>query len=198
MADVKECPQCGAPLKKNSYKCEYCKAELFITSVSYLSNYDNSQIQKYIKYYKDFIETHSDEGKGYMGLGICYLQLSMFPLAQKNLARAMELLPENSSVYYYYCLALIAGRRIRSLSLGTVEELVTYLQTAIGMEPDNALYLLLLMLIKHDFYVLNSFRESEPTYEELAERLDDVDIDDEELNRLKSCVKIASFEDFGL
>lgn len=198
MLTVKECPQCGAPLSKGSYKCAYCKAEVFISSVSYLSNYDNSQIQKYIKYYKDMIQNDAEAGKGYLGLGICYLQLSMFALAQKNLAKAIELIPENSSVYYYYCLAVVAGRRIRSMSLDEVEELESYLNTAIGMEPDNGLYLLLMMLIKHDFYVLNSFRQSKPTYQELLGRLEDVDIDDEELNRLKDCVRVASFEDFGL
>lgn len=198
MINAKECPQCGAPLDKNSYKCKYCKADVFISSVSYLSNYDNSQIQKYIKYYKELINQNPNEDKGYIGLGLCYLQLSMFPLAQKNLEKALELAPENSSVYYYYCLSVVAGRRIRSLSLEIVEEMVQYLNTAINMEPDNPLYLLLMMLIKYDFYSLNGFNEPEPTHEELLQRLEDVDIDDEELNRMKTCVKTPYFDEIGL
>ena len=167
MINVKECPQCGAPLEKNSFKCAYCKADVFITSISYLSNYDNSQIQKYIKSYKEIIEQNPDEDKGYLGLGLCYLQLTMFPLAQKNLAKALELAPENSATYYYYCLSVIAGRRIRSLSLDTVEEIVQYLNTAMNMEPDNPLYVLLAMLIRYDFYVANGLREPKPSHKDL-------------------------------
>lgn len=195
MLNIRECPQCGAPLSKNLYKCEYCKAEVFITSISYLSNYDNSQIQKYIKYYKELIQNNPDDDKGYLGLGLCYLQLSMFPLSQKNLAKAMELAPENASVYYYYSLSLIAGQRIRSLSFDTVENLVMYLNTAINMEQNNGLFLFLMMLIKHDFYILNGLREPEPTYKTLFQNLNGVKIDDEELNRLKVCVKVADFEE---
>lgn len=195
---TKECPQCGAPLSRGVSKCEYCKAALFVSSVSCLSNYDNSQIQKYIKYYKKLIADTPDDDKGYLGLGICYLQLSMYSLAKKELEKAIEIAPENSSAYYYYCLASIAGQRIRSLSFDTIEELLRYLNTAINLEPDNSLYLLLMMLIKHDFYVLNSLKQPAPTYEDLLQTLSDCDIDDDELVRLKSCVKIADFGEFGL
>lgn len=198
MVDIRECPQCGAPLEKTSYKCKYCKADVFISSVSYLSNYDNSQIQKYIKYYKELINQNPNEDKGYLGLGLCYLQLSMFPLAQKNLEKALELAPENSSVYYYYCLSIIAGQKIRILSLDTVEEIIKYLNTAISMESDNPLYVLLLALVKYDFYTANGLREPEPTYKVLLQHLKDINIDAEELNRLKTCVKSTNFEVFGL
>jgi len=198
LVGIRECPQCGAPLDKNSYKCKYCKSDVFISSVSYLSNYDNSQIQKYIKYYKEVINTNPNEDKGFLGLGLCYLQLSMFPLAQKNLKKSLELAPENSSVYYYYCLSVIAGQKIRILSLDTAEELIQYLNTAISMEPNNPLYVLLLALIKRDFYVANGLREPEPTHEDLLKSLKAVNINVEEVNRLKTCVKIANFDVLGL
>ena len=51
--EVKECPQCGASVSPSEKKCEYCKSEFFITSIAYLSSFDNSAIQKYIKHYKN-------------------------------------------------------------------------------------------------------------------------------------------------
>ena len=102
------------------------------------------------------------------------------------------------SVYYYYCLSVIAGQRLRSMSVGVIEELVAYLNTAIEMEPNNPLYLLLLMLINHDFYIGNHLRQVRPTFEELVDMLDDADIDDDELTRLKSCVRVADYSEFGL
>ncbi|MBQ8367871.1 MAG: hypothetical protein IJX43_02325, partial [Alphaproteobacteria bacterium] len=131
-------------------------------------------------------------------LGICYLQLSMFPFAKKNLETAIDIAPDNASAYYYYCLATIAGERIRFMSLDTIEEMLMYLNTAIGMEPSNQLYLLLMSMIKHDFYVLNSLSEKKPTYEELFAQLDVSQIEYEEIQRLKTCVKVSSFDKFGI
>lgn len=193
-----ECPQCGAPITRGVMKCEYCKADVFISSASCLSNYDNSQIQKYIKYYKQMIQTSPDDDKGHLGLGICYLQLSMFPLAEKALEKAIEIAPENSSAYYYQCLAKIAGQKIRSLSFDMVEQILMYLNTAINLEPDNPVYLLLMMIIKHDFYVQNALKQPAPSYEELMGKLSDVELDNNELARLKECVKISDLSKFGL
>lgn len=35
--EVKECPQCGAPVNVSGKKCEYCGAEFFISCLAYLS-----------------------------------------------------------------------------------------------------------------------------------------------------------------
>ena len=66
------------------------------------------------------------------------------------------------------------------------------------MEPNNPLYVLLLALIIRDFYVANGLREPEPTHEDLLKSLKAVNINVEEVNRLKTCVKIANFDVLGL
>jgi hypothetical protein len=61
--EVTECPQCGAPSKPSSQKCEYCKAEFFVSSLAYLGKFDSSGVNKYLKHYKDLTghDTNSTE-----------------------------------------------------------------------------------------------------------------------------------------
>lgn len=193
---VKECPQCGAPIDTNKRECDYCKAKLYVSSISYLSSYDVAGIQKYLKYYKELSSENNIDG--YLGLGICYLQLNMYSLALKSFTTVIEKSPEISQAYYYYCLSLIAGQKVSTLSFDTIEKVVSYLNTAMILDPTNNLYPLLLMIINYDFYISNCMLEPNPTYSDLKRIVNIKDIDINEIDRLKKSVKVEDWENFNL
>ena len=196
--EVKECPQCGASVSPSSKKCDYCKAEFFITSIAYLSSFDNSAIQKYIKYYKELIKVNPEDIEGHLGLGLCFLQLNMFAMAKSSFEKVIEISPDNSQSYYYFCLSLISGRRIKIITLNEIKKIESYLSTAIQLNEEDNHYKLLLAMIKNDYYIHNGLKESSPTYSELISLIDPNLLNDSEIKRIKESIKIADFSYFNI
>ena len=64
--EIKECPQCGAPASPSMKCCEYCKAEFFVTSLAYLSSFEETAVKKYLQAYKKMTVSNPDDVEGYM------------------------------------------------------------------------------------------------------------------------------------
>lgn len=183
-----ECPQCGAPINPHSKVCEYCKAEIFVTNLAYLSRYDFVGVQKYLKHYREILTTDPNSSEGLIGIGLCYLQTETYPLAQEVFKKLISVSPELPSGYYYYSLSLIAGKNVRSLSYSTAEKIFTNMRTAMTLDA-NMLYILLLMVLQHDFYKANSIIQHSPKYEELLAMMDYSELDMDEVEKMKIAVK---------
>lgn len=196
--NLTECPQCGSPVKPSQKKCDYCKSEFFVTSIAYLSNYDKSGLQKYLKYYKALSAADPQNPEGLMGLGLCHLQLGLYPLAKSAFEAVIDNAPDIAQAYYYYSLSVIAGRRIKILSMNDIEQIETYLMTAMTLDDENKLYPLLLMLIKYDFYKTNGMLEQSPTFEELQPLVSGTNFNPNEIERLKASAKVSDFDLFGI
>jgi tetratricopeptide (TPR) repeat protein len=196
--EISECPQCGAAATPSAKKCEYCKAEFFITSIAYLSSFDSSGLQKYMQHYKALTKANPEDSEGQLGLGLCYLQLGMFPLALKAFDNVINSAPDIAQAYYYRCLSIIAGRRIKTLSLKEVREIEAHLNTAIqlGDKVDSAK--LLLAMTKHDYYICNGMVVQPPTHCELLAGIDQSAFEANEIDRLRGCAKVADYSVFGL
>jgi len=194
--EICECPQCGAVASPSSKKCEYCKAEFFITSIAYLSSFDSSGIKKYMQHYKSLTKTAPDDAEGQLGLGICYLQLGMFPLALKAFDNVISSVPDVAQSYYYRCLALIAGRRIKTLNLKEIREIETNLSTAIQLDENQYHFWILLAFIKHDYYLTSGMKIPTPTHTELLAQVQKKKFVFAEIDRLKACAKVPDYSIF--
>lgn len=188
--DVSECPQCGAPAKPSQRNCEFCKAEFFITSVAYLGKLDQGGINKYLQHYKKLTKENPDDAEGYLGLGITFLQLGMFPLALKSFERVIELSPEIPQSYYYASLAKIQGRRLMTLSLKEAKDVESLANTAAQIDPGNPTFTLLLALIRRDYYEANGMKSPAPNAEELLATIQGREIETKEVDRLKAMVLV--------
>ena len=192
--EVLECPQCGAPVSPIDRKCKYCKAELYVTDVNYLGNFDISGLNKYVKYYKDIINKDPNNIEGILGLGLCYLQLGNYQLAQNYFEELIKKSPYVSQPYYYSCLSIIRGRRLMILSLNEIRQAETYLNTAIQLDPSIPQYKLLLAMIKRDYYETNGMKVSPPAAEELLAEIKGKQIGKNELKQLRRSVKVSEWE----
>src|SRR5208283_795201 len=142
--EVSECPQCGATVAPSDRKCAYCKAEFFVTSLAYLGRFDSGGVGKYLKHYKELSRQDPHNTEGSLGLGLCYLQMGTYPLAQKCFEQVIDASPDVSQAYYYYALSNMRGRRLMTLPLNEVRRLEAYLNTAIQLDGEMAQYKLLL------------------------------------------------------
>jgi tetratricopeptide (TPR) repeat protein len=181
---VEECPQCGAPASPSDKKCNFCKCEFFVASLSYVGSFDKGAIDKYINHYKELAKTDPENGEAIFSLGLCYLQLKLFPLAQKNFERATELIPEYPDVYYYYALSIIKGRRVKSLTLKEIKSIEQYLNTAIQLDQSKAKYYYLSAILKYDYYRMNGLAVPAPAENELIEEAKTKVQEPEEIQRL--------------
>lgn len=190
---VEICPQCGAPLKLSAKKCEYCEAEFIVTSLAYLDKFDETSINKYINHYKKLLKDNPENGELNYGMGICYLHLCLYDLAIKYFSKAIELLPDYSDTYYYYALALLKGRRPKILTFSEIKVIEEYINAAIQIDNTKAKYYYLWAIIKHDFYLMNGFKQKPPILIDVIKEARFKEFDKKSINELKS--KIIVFDE---
>lgn len=188
--ETTECPQCGAPASPTERKCGYCKAEFFVTSIAYLSSFDRNGLSKYLAHFKKLTKENPDSGEGWLGLGLCYLQSGLFPMAQSCFVKAIEVAPELPQPYYYFALSRISGRRLMSMTLNEVREVEKYLATAMQLDGETPLFKLLLAVIKGDYYEVNGLMVHPPAAETLLQEINGAQINRGEIDRLRQCVLI--------
>ena len=189
-----ECPQCGAATLPSLRICEYCKAEYFVTSLAYLGNFNDGKVAKYLNHYKNLIALEPQNEEGLFGLGLCYLQIGNYQLAEKHFGKVIDVVPEQSKAYYYYALSIIKGRRIKIISFNEARKIENYLQTAIQLDDSVPEYKLLLAMLKIDFYEANGMKVPPPCSRELLSEIDGAEINVHEANRLNECARIANPE----
>lgn len=193
-----QCPQCLAPITSATKTCDYCDSKIFVDSIAYLSNLDATTIQLYLKTYKEKINQDSDNIEALMGIGLCYLILKMYPLAQSSFEKVINLHPDLAKVYYYYTLSLIAERRIKSIPSKEMKVIEAYLSTAYNIDPDFKLTLLLLRIIQVDYYMANGLMLKGVFQNDFSKLIDYDEIDSLEIDRLKSSIKVKDFQLFKI
>jgi len=93
-----------------------------------------------LEQYKMVVAKNTGDGEAHYAIALCYLQLGLHELAIKNFKRALELMPDDADVYYYYGLSLLRGRRPKLLSLTEVKRIEEYLETALQLNNRPAKY----------------------------------------------------------
>jgi tetratricopeptide (TPR) repeat protein len=193
--EVRQCSQCGSIERLNG-RCANCKAEFYVKSLAYLEQFDSNGIEKYLKGFKSLIDQDPDNTKGVLGLGLCYLQMGTYPLAQRQFEQVIETTPEVAPAYYYYALANIKGRRLMTLTFSEVRQVETYLNTAIQLDSEAPQYRLLLAMLKSDYYETNGMKVHPPSAAELLDDLSGKTIDHNEIKHLKKSVKVSGEEKY--
>ena len=189
--EIKECPQCGAPASPSMKCCEYCKAEFFVTSLAYLSSFEETAVKKYLQAYKKMTVSNPDDVEGYMGLALCYLQMGTYPLALKGFQKIVDDFPDVALAYYYESLAIIAGRRIKIMPMNDVKKIENLLNTAIQVDDSCGIAKILLGVLVYDYYELNKMKHGGQSSQELIEMGVNDGVDDGELKRMLTAIKIA-------
>ena len=195
---VEACPQCGAPVKLASNRCEYCSAEFLVTSLAYLDKFDKTGINKYVTQYKQMLKDDPDNGEVNLAMGICYLDLGLFDLATKFFAKAIEQIPDSADVYYYQALAQMKGKRPKVLTLTEIRKVEEYLNAATQLDNTKAKFYSLWALIKYDFYLKNGMRINPPTLEDLVAELATKQVERDEVSKMLKRVPVNDAEILSL
>jgi tetratricopeptide (TPR) repeat protein len=193
MSSVETCPQCGwtfdtEALQSNT--CKKCRSALLVTSVAYLEKFDRPAIQKYISHYSQVLKREPEEREALLSLGICYLRLELFDIADKYLTKLIDSHPDDASGYYYKAVGCLKGRRPRTVALSTIRAAEQLLATAMTLEPENGRHDVVLAAMRHDYYVLNGLRVPDPGPAELLQGASRKHLDANEISQGLALMKI--------
>jgi tetratricopeptide (TPR) repeat protein len=117
--------------------------------------------------YEQIVRDHPEQAQYHFALGLSYLDQGLYDLATASLQRALGKTTHEADILYYLALALIGGRRPRTLMLSTIRQIESYLTAAIRLENRKSHYKLLLAAVKSDYYASNGLRIHPPTVDQL-------------------------------
>ena len=165
MAIAQTCSQCGwsfdtEALQNNT--CKKCKSAILVTSTAYLEKFDKPAIQKYIAQYSQTLRDSPQDRDALLAIGICYLKLGLYDLADKFFKNLIDYHPAEASGYYYRAICIFKGKRPRTASLPVVRDAEQLISTALELDPANGRYDVLLAAIRYDYYILNGMRVPTP------------------------------------
>ena len=143
------------------------------------------EVLKRLERYGTATRVSPGSGETAMGLGLTCLFLKRFPEAIEKLAAAVRLLPASGKAHLYYALALLKGRKARTLSLAETRQILQALETAASLEPREGLCDLLAMVVKHEYFQLNGLRVPSPDIDHHRRSLAQKRIDPHELGAVR-------------
>ena len=193
-AVAQTCSQCGwsfdtEALQRNT--CKKCKSAILVTSVAYLEKFDKPAIQKYIARYTQALKADPQNSDALLAIGICYLKLGLFDLADRFLRDLIDAHPANPLGYYYRGICILRGKRPRTASLPVIQESEHLIGAAMELDPTNGRYDILLAAIRHDYYVLNGMRVPDPAPEDLIASAQTKYVDRLEVEQMFSLIKVS-------
>ena len=140
--------------------------------------------------YRSRATSNALDTEAFRGLALCSLRLLLYEPAAEYLRRYLELHPDDDSAHYYQAIALLCGKRPRSLKLPKVREIERCLEQAIRLHDRDSHYLYLLAAVRQDYYVANGLTHSPPSMGELLRAARRGVRDPRELNQLLECVDL--------
>ena len=191
--EIIRCQGCGANLSPNNTNCEYCGSVNVIKTKENPFSLDESLTKKYVNFYKEKVKELPSDGESVFALGLFYLRLKLYDFAIRNIEKTIELMPEESDVYYFCALSLMKGRKPKIIPLTEIKKIEEYLNTAIQLNDTNASYYYLWALIKYDFYLKNGLRSQSPTLDYLLDELKTKNLSIDELEKIKGMVPVTDF-----
>ena len=164
MATVIKCYNCGNEtifqLGEDIKKCRSCKQTIVMKKLDEVNKL--SPIQKEIQ--KNNLQTSlnkidntSDRNEIIMSLGLIALSSGSYNVAQTFFKQLIDQNYAVGDVYYYYCLALLNGKRPFLHMRSTVDQIIQYLDFALALETKGVYYYLEALMV-YDYYKLKSLR----------------------------------------
>jgi hypothetical protein len=161
---------------------------LDVHRLSDLARLGDAEVLKRLERYANAARVSPGSGEVAMGLGLTCLHLRRFPEAAEKLAAAVRLLPASGKAHLYHALALLRGRKPRTLPLTEARQILQALETAASLEPGEGLCDLLALIVKQEYFRMNGLRVPSPDIDQHLRSLARKRIDPDELTAFRALV----------
>lgn len=153
-----ECSGCGMILGLDQLdECPKCGAKNFLRTGVDPLQLDEKKINESIAFFKQKVDSNPKDTNALFAMGLFYLKLRNFELAQRNFKQAVDLSPMEPDMYYYYAISLIEARSPKQLNHEEAKRIRQWVQTALRMEGKRK-YLMLLAFIEQGAFIANGLQ----------------------------------------
>ncbi|MCQ2324808.1 MAG: hypothetical protein MJZ58_01270 [Paludibacteraceae bacterium] len=145
---INQCQNCGKILAPGVTECGKCHTKHAIqpTVVNPL-RFTAAQAADYRAQFQEQVAACPKDSNAQFAMGLTFLGLKNYELADEYLVKAVRLTPSNPDVYYYTALSLFHHRSVMNLSKAEMDRIEEWLNTAVQMQPKRK-YLILQMILR--------------------------------------------------
>lgn len=97
--------------------------------------------------FQEQVEACPKDSNALFAMGLTYLGLKNYELADEHFVKAVQLTPSNPDVYYYTALSMFHHRSVANLSKAEMGRIEEWLHTAVQIQPKRK-YLILQMILR--------------------------------------------------
>ena len=159
MATLKilRCKNCTAPLPAGTTTCPKCHAVNLVQSEVNPLQLPSNLTNDYIEFFKQQTESNPKDTNALFGMGLVYMGLKNYELAQRNFKLAVDQSPLDADVYYYFALSLFEGHNPMHLKNTITSRIEEWLHTATNRQAKRK-YLILQMILRQGAFIANGLQ----------------------------------------
>lgn len=154
---VLKCKTCGRPLKAGLTKCACGTENIIVPEEVNPLKMSADMAKQYLEFFQQQKEENPKDTNALYAMGLFYLGLQNYELAQRNFKEAIDLSPQEPDVYYYFALSLAQGKTAKEIEHNVAIRLEEYLLSAIKICAKRK-YLALLMFIRQGAFLGNGLQ----------------------------------------
>ena len=194
MAQLKvlKCKTCFYPLPDGVLKCPKCGTvhkmadDAPINPLMLPPDVTND----YVNYFKQKTEENPKDTNALFGMGLVYMGLRNYELAQRNFKLAVDQMPLEPDVYYYFALSLFEGHNPKHINPKVADRIEEWLHTASNRQQKRK-YLILLMVLRQCAFVSNGLQFKGESPLELMDKIRKIAAEQDDVREIRDHVKIT-------
>lgn len=194
MAQLKvlKCKVCSFPLPEGVLKCPKCGTVHKMVDAAPINPLmlPPDVTNDYVNYFKHKTEENPKDTNALFGMGLVYMGLKNYELAQRNFQLAVDQMPLEPDVYYYFALSLFEGHNPKHINPKTADRIEEWLHTASNRQQKRK-YLILLMVLRQCAFVANGLQFKGESPHELMEKIRPILPEQDDVAEIRQHVKIT-------
>lgn len=151
---VMKCRECFYPLPDGVLECPKCHTVHKIVNEAPVNPLllPPDVTNDYVNFFKQKTEENPKDTNALFGMGLVYMGLKNYELAQRNFKMAADQQPKEPDVYYYFALSLFEGHNPIELSDTVTKRIEEWLHTATNLNKKRK-YLILQMVLRQGAFI---------------------------------------------
>ena len=194
MAQLKvlKCRRCFYPLPEGVLKCPKCGMEHKVADDAPINPLllPPDVTNDYVNYFKQKTEENPKDTNALFGMGLVYMGLKNYELAQRNFKLAVDQMPLEPDVYYYFALSLFEGHNPKHINPKTADRIEEWLHTAANRQQKRK-YLILQMVLRQCAFVANGLQFKGESPMELMDKVRTIAAEQDDVREIRDHVKIT-------
>lgn len=185
-----QCKNCTRPLPPGATVCPTCHTPHVVESEINPLKLPANMADEYLKCFQDQTGKNPKDTNALFGMGLVYMGLKNYEMAQRNFQMAVDLSPLEPDIYYYFALSLFEGHNPKHLSNTVCNRIEEWLHTATNRHPKRK-YLILQMVLRQGAFIANGLQVHGEQPAELMVRIRTMMPEADELSEIREHVRIT-------